>query len=78
MKEDKKLIATSGSAISISAIASFIGLCCIGPLLAEALKISDITRLEVHAPESQLALLREPLAPLNPEFFTLETGFRRE
>jgi len=31
MKEDKKLIATSGSAISISAIASFIGLCCIGP-----------------------------------------------
>jgi hypothetical protein len=31
MKEDKKLIATSGGAISISAIASFIGLCCIGP-----------------------------------------------
>ena len=31
MNEDKKLIATSGSAISISAIASFIGLCCIGP-----------------------------------------------
>ncbi len=31
MKEDKKLIATSGSAISISAAASFIGLCCIGP-----------------------------------------------
>lgn len=31
MNEDKKLAATTGSAISISAIASFIGLCCIGP-----------------------------------------------
>jgi hypothetical protein len=31
MNENKKLIATSSSAISLSAIASFIGLCCIGP-----------------------------------------------
>lgn len=31
MNEDKRLIVTSGSAISISAIASFVGLCCIGP-----------------------------------------------
>jgi mercuric ion transport protein len=31
MREDKKLAATTGGAISISAIASFIGLCCIGP-----------------------------------------------
>ena len=31
MREDKKLAATSGSAIGVSAIASFIGLCCIGP-----------------------------------------------
>jgi len=50
----------------------------VGALLAEALKISDITRLEVHALESQLALLREPLAFMNPQFFTLEMGFRRE
>ena len=31
MHEDRRLAATSGGAIGISAIASFIGLCCIGP-----------------------------------------------
>ena len=49
----------------------------VGPLLEEALKISDLTRLEVHGPEEELAALREPLADLNPRFFTLEYGFRR-
>ena len=49
----------------------------VGALLQEALKISDITRLEVHAPESEVAKLRDPLSGLNPQFFTLATGFRR-
>ncbi len=49
----------------------------VGALFEEALKIADLTRLEVHAPESELDKLREPLAGLNPQFFTLETGFRR-
>lgn len=49
----------------------------IGPFLKEALKMADITRLEVHGPEAQLAKLREPMAGLNPQFFTLEYGFRR-
>jgi quinol monooxygenase YgiN len=49
----------------------------VGALLEEALKISDITRLEVHAPESEVAKLRDPLSGLNPQFFTLATGFRR-
>jgi quinol monooxygenase YgiN len=49
----------------------------VGALLAEALKISQIARLEVHGPEEELAKLREPLADLNPQFFTLEFGFRR-
>jgi quinol monooxygenase YgiN len=49
----------------------------IGPLLQEALKVADITRLEVHGPEAELAKLREPMAGLNPQFFTLECGFRR-
>jgi quinol monooxygenase YgiN len=49
----------------------------VGPLLQEALKISEITRLEVHGPESELAKLREPLADLSPQFFTLEYGFRK-
>ena len=49
----------------------------VGALLDEALKIAELTRLEVHGPESELAKLREPLAGLNPQFFTLEFGFRR-
>jgi len=46
-------------------------------LLKELLKISDLTRLEVHGPEEELAKLREPTAALKPQFFTLEYGFRR-
>ena len=49
----------------------------VGPLLREAAKISEITRLEVHGPEAELARLREPMAALEPRFFTLEYGFRR-
>jgi quinol monooxygenase YgiN len=49
----------------------------VGQLLQEALKISNIIRLEVHGPEEQLALLREPLADLNPRFYSLDLGFRR-
>jgi quinol monooxygenase YgiN len=49
----------------------------IGPLLQEALKMADIERLEVHGPEAELAKLRKPMAGLNPQFFTLEFGFRR-
>ncbi len=49
----------------------------VGDLLQEALQIAEITRLEVHGAESELARLREPLAELNPRFFTLEYGFRR-
>ena len=48
-----------------------------GALLQEALQIADITRLEVHGPEAELAQFREPLADLGPQFFTLEYGFRR-
>jgi quinol monooxygenase YgiN len=43
----------------------------IGALLAEALKIADLTRLEIHGPAEELDKLRGPLAHLKPEFFTL-------
>ena len=49
----------------------------VGALLGEALKIAEITRLEIHGVEEELAQLRGPLADLNPAFFTLEYGFRR-
>ena len=49
----------------------------VGSLLDELLKVGEMTRLEVHGPEDELAKLREPLAHLNPQFFVLEYGFRR-
>nr|VFK53929.1 MAG: hypothetical protein BECKTUN1418F_GA0071002_10333 [Candidatus Kentron sp. TUN]VFK55845.1 MAG: hypothetical protein BECKTUN1418E_GA0071001_10343 [Candidatus Kentron sp. TUN]VFK58282.1 MAG: hypothetical protein BECKTUN1418D_GA0071000_10794 [Candidatus Kentron sp. TUN] len=48
-----------------------------GKILREMLLISELERLEIHGPETELAKLREPLAPLDPQFFTLEFGFRR-
>ncbi|MFW5432519.1 MAG: putative quinol monooxygenase [Methylophilaceae bacterium] len=49
----------------------------VGELLGQALKISELTRLEIHGPEQELAKLRAPLADLKPQFFALEYGFRR-
>jgi quinol monooxygenase YgiN len=49
----------------------------VGAILDQALKISQITRLEVHAPAAELDKLRGPLAGLNPQWFTVELGFRR-
>jgi quinol monooxygenase YgiN len=46
-------------------------------LLEEALKMAELTRLEIHGPEEELAKLREPLAGYKPQFFTLKYGFRR-
>lgn len=49
----------------------------VGPTLQEALKIASIARLEVHAPPAELDKLRGPLAKLNPQWFSVELGFRR-
>src|SRR5262245_42567969 len=49
----------------------------VGSLLQELLTMADLTRLEVHGPEGELAKLRSPFAVFNPQFFTLEYGFRR-
>ena len=49
----------------------------VGTLLQESLKIAELTRLEIHGPEEELAKLREPLAEMQLQFFTLEYGFRR-
>ena len=49
----------------------------VASLLEEALKMADLTRLEIHGPEEELAKLRGPLADLKVEFFTLKYGFRR-
>jgi quinol monooxygenase YgiN len=47
------------------------------PLLTEALKVADLTRLEIHGPDQELAKLRGPMADFKPQYFTLEFGFRR-
>ncbi|MEJ2155348.1 MAG: hypothetical protein P8X96_08420 [Desulfobacteraceae bacterium] len=49
----------------------------VGALLEQALQMAELSRLEIHGPEEELAKLRGPLANLNPQFFTLEFGFRR-
>ncbi|MFZ4700913.1 MAG: putative quinol monooxygenase, partial [Candidatus Methylumidiphilus sp.] len=49
----------------------------VGELLQQALTIAELTRLEIHGIDEELAKLREPLAGLNPQYFTLEYGFRK-
>ncbi len=44
----------------------------VGAMLAEALKIADLTRVEVHGPMGELEKLRGPLAHLNPEWFVAD------
>jgi quinol monooxygenase YgiN len=46
----------------------------VGALLAEALKIADLTRLEVHGPAAELDKLRKPLAHLKPQWFVQDEG----
>src|SRR5438876_8849939 len=41
----------------------------VGALLGEFGKITEILRLELHGPESELAKLRGPLADLKPQYF---------
>ena len=47
----------------------------VSSLLEKALKLSELVRLEIHGPEKEIVKLREPLASLAPQFFTLEYGF---
>lgn len=44
----------------------------VGALLAEALKMADLIRVELHGPVKELDKLRGPLAHLNPAWFTVE------
>ena len=46
-------------------------------VLQRALAISEITRLEIHAPAAELDKLRKPLADLKPQMFAVEMGFRK-
>jgi quinol monooxygenase YgiN len=41
-------------------------------MLKDALKIADLTRLEVHGPAEELEKLKGPMAALKPVWFVLE------
>ena len=43
----------------------------VGALLAHAMKIADLVRLEVHGPAAELDKLKEPLAHLKPVWFVV-------
>lgn len=49
----------------------------VGAQLKEALKISDLIRLELHGPAAELDQLRAPLADLRPAWFVRECGVER-
>ena len=50
----------------------------VGELLGQALQLAKLVRLEIHAPAAEIEKLRAPLASMNPQFFTLEPGIRRD
>jgi quinol monooxygenase YgiN len=43
----------------------------VGALLAEMLTMTDLTRVEVHGPATELEKLKNPLAHLNPAWFAI-------
>ena len=50
----------------------------VGDLLAEAMKVADLTRIEVHSPAAELEKLKKPLAHLNPTFFALARPLEKD
>ncbi len=49
----------------------------VGALVDEALKIADLTRLEIHGPAEELEKLKGPLAAMSPAWFVLECRVER-
>lgn len=49
----------------------------VGDLVDEALKISDLVRVEVHGPATELTKLRKSLEGLKPAWFEIQAGVRR-
>jgi len=49
----------------------------VGPIIAEALTLSDIQRLEVHGSAAELEKMREPLKDMPIEWFVLEAALEK-
>jgi hypothetical protein len=41
------------------------------------LTVADLTRVEVHGPSAELEKLKEPLAHLNPAWFTIQCSVKK-
>ena len=46
----------------------------VNSIIGDALGISDLIRLEIHANSDEIAKLKEPFADLNPEYFEYQLG----
>jgi quinol monooxygenase YgiN len=46
-------------------------------IIQKALTLSEITRLEIHGPASELDKMREPLVALNPAWFVRVCGVEK-
>ena len=44
----------------------------VGELLGKSQELAELTKFEIHGPQSELNLLQEPLAALSPDYFVLE------
>ena len=49
----------------------------VGALFTEMLTMADLTRVEVHGPSAELEKLKEPLAHLNPAWFTIQCSVKK-
>ena len=45
----------------------------VSAMLAQALTMADLIRIEIHGPAAELAKLKEPLAHLKPAWFELDS-----
>jgi hypothetical protein len=50
----------------------------VGPELGRMLELSDLIRLEIHGPESELESLRQPLSHLPVQWFSWLCGVERD
>ena len=49
----------------------------VGALLGELMKISDLTRLEVHGPAAELEKLKGAIGDMKPAWFAWECGVKK-
>ena len=46
----------------------------VNSIIGDALSISDLIRLEIHASADEIVKLKEPFADLNPEYYEFQMG----